>query len=108
MQYCLSDKVFTNLQILYLLDTWGLAALQYMLQVTSKPRSACGDEGSGGGLWWVVAGPGPGPRVAEWRSGGCRVQRTSGVIVVMTPQPCYHLVTLPATWHQLENDAIDI
>ena len=70
MQYCLSDKVFTNLQILYLLDTWGLAALQYMLQVTSKPRSACGDEGSGGGLWWVVAGPGPGPRVAEWRLPG--------------------------------------
>ena len=72
MQYCLSDKVFTNLQILYLLDTWGLAALQYMLQVTSKPQSACGDEGSGGGLWWVVAGPGPGPgpRVAEWRLPG--------------------------------------
>ena len=56
----------------YLLDTWGLAALQYMLQVTSKPQSACGDEGSGGGLWWVVAGPGPGPgpRVAEWRLPG--------------------------------------
>ena len=38
--------------------------------VTSKPQSACGDEGSGGGLWWVVAGPGPGPRVAEWRLPG--------------------------------------
>ena len=72
----------------YLLDTWGLAALQYMLQVNLNLPAGMRAAVAASGGWWRARGRGRG-----WRSGGCRVQRTSGVIVVMTPQSCYHLVT---------------